>query len=258
MKLLLAVDIGNSETKLGLFRGNHLLSRATSRADDPSRQLRNLTAASREKIAAVALASAVQTKQEAWESYSREELGLEPFLISGATPAPLAVRYHPLKSLGSDRLAAAVAAAELVGAPAIVAHLGTATVVDAVSAEREFLGGAISAGVALAAEALAESTDRLPRVRVKPTSAPLGSNTADCIRAGALYGAAGQVELLARRMRELIGARAKLVLTGGWAELVSPLLEAKHLLRLQLTLEGIQLIWRYNDGDRTRARERPG
>ena len=266
MKLLLAVDIGNSETKLGLFRGNRLLARTSSRAPEPRQQFRELGPLPRSApkalvsgaaLAAVALASVVGHKQKLWENYSRAVLALDPFVISGASPTPLLVRYRPRRSLGPDRLAAAVAAAEIVGAPVIVAHLGTATVVDAVSAKKEFLGGAIAPGVGLSAQFLAEETDRLPRVRVKPAgrkASPLGTNTADCIRAGALYGAAGQVELLTSKMRDLVGRKARLVLTGGWAAPISRLLETKHVLRPALTLEGIQLIWQFNEEPRARRR----
>jgi type III pantothenate kinase len=157
----------------------------------------------------------------------------------------LANRYRAPGQLGPDRLATAVAAAHRFGAPVIVASLGTAVVVDAVSASKEYLGGTIWVGLTPGLDALFERAAMLPHISQRPPMTPIGGDTEECLLAGAFHGTASLVEGVAARMRESVGD-APLVLTGGDAELISSYLRAKHELALHLTLEGIGLIWEHN------------
>jgi len=141
-----------------------------------------------------------------------------------------------------------VGAAQRLGAPVIVASLGTATVVDAVSADGEFLGGAIAAGVETGLAALAEHTRALPRVSVGAVSSPIGGDTTESLRAGAIHGTASLVAGLTQRMRGVVGAEAPLVLTGGHADLIAEHLGVECTVAPSLALEGLAAIWDHNQG----------
>jgi len=237
---LLVVDIGNTTTRIGLWDGREAVETGVSSTgagcaptlpDGP--------------LEGVALCSVVPEAEDHWCAYA-EQHGLELLAIRGDTPAPLTNRYGQPAQLGGDRLCAAVGAVNRLGAPVIVVSLGTATVVDAVSAQREFLGGAIMAGVDTGLAALHENTAALPRVRAQSPSGPIGGNTEQCLHVGAVLGTAALVEGLVARMRAEIGP-AKVALTGGNAALVAPHLqlteEVEWAVYPTLVLEGAGLIW---------------
>ena len=253
MTILLVVDIGNTTTKLGVWNGAVVeavsvapTSEGESLADDVS-QLLAAAGAGGSRQLGVAICSVVPQAEAFWLKWC-ERNGRVPFVVRGDTPSPLTNRYRAPARLGPDRLAAAVAATQRLGGPVIVASVGTAVVVDAVSPGREYLGGAIWVGMATGLATLAEHTMALPRVTPEPPSTPIGADTEDCLRAGAVYGTAALIEGVAARMREYIGSDAPLVLTGGDAEAISPHLRAAHELIPYLTLEGIALIWEHGRG----------
>ena len=250
---LLVVDIGNSTTKVGAWENGVVRAvsinptrEASSLVESVSRLLSAAEAAGGQEFE-VALCSVVPDAEKVWLDWCGQH-DRPAFVVRGDTPAPLANRYCPPARLGGDRLAAAVGAVRRFGAPLIVAHLGTAVVIDAVSAEREFLGGAIWVGMATGFAVLAQQTAALPKVTGKAPSSPIGSDTETCLHAGASYGTAALVEGLADRMRSLVGQEAPLVLTGGDAELLSFFLECEHELAPLLTLEGVGIIWDHNHG----------
>ena len=254
--MLLVVDAGNTTTRVGIQRQGHLTQLATASTRNTSQlieQLQHQIAPLTETQAAlpghahldVALSSVVPQAEEAWLKWAAARQ-YPLFIVKGETATPLTNRYQSSSRLGGDRLAAAVGAVARLGAPVIVASLGTATVVDAVSSESQFLGGAICVGVQTGLAALAEKTAALPEVRADAPQSLIGSVTEDCLRAGASYGVAALLEGLAQRMREHIGADAPLALTGGHADLVSPLLRLEHHVFPTLTLEGLAAIWRHN------------
>ena len=246
---LLALDIGNTSTDLGFFQDGRLVATSqasTKEAAYPRGQaslLRRSTAHLGE-LDAIAIASVVPKATDAWNAYCNNRLHLRPFVISGATPTRLKNTYHPPKRLGPDRLMVALAAAEFYKPPLICASLGTATVVDAVSADYEYLGGAIMPGLRLFTVVLSSKTAQLPQTELAPIDSPIGTNTDAAIRVGALLGTVGAIEGLAARMRERIGKRAKLIITGGYAPLVTPYFTGRVLYRSHLALEGIWLAWR--------------
>jgi type III pantothenate kinase len=250
---ILVVDIGNTTTKVGAWNGATVEAVSltpTSESESLIGTVSHLMAAAGSaggKQFEVAVCSVVPEAETAWLEWC-ERGGKSAFVVRGDTPSPLANRYRSPARLGPDRLATAVAAAHRFGAPVIVASLGTAVVVDAVSASKEYLGGAIWVGMAMGFGALAERTITLPRVTPEPPSSPIGGDTEACLHAGAVYGTAALVEGVAERMREFIGERAPLILTGGDADLISFYLKARHEVAPHLTLEGIGLIWEHNRG----------
>jgi len=248
--MLLVVDIGNTTTRVGVWskgRVSRLRAAPTAHSCQPRRVAALVAQASVRGVnkSDVVLCSVVPQAERAWRQWA-EQCRRELFVVGGDTPSPLKNRYQEPARLGGDRLCAAVGAVKRVGAPVVVVSLGTATVVDAVSAKREFLGGAIYVGVQSGLSALAEKTAALPKVEAQRPSALIGRDTPACLRAGAVCGTAALVEGLAERMREQIGLHAPLVLTGGHAKVVARCLTVAHQVFPALTLEGLAAIWQHH------------
>lgn len=243
MNQLLVVDIGNTTTRVGLWDGREAVETGVSSTGAGCAP--TLPDGSLEGIA---LCSVVPEAEDRWRAWAGRN-GLELLAIRGDTPAPLTSRYGQSAQLGGDRLCGAIAAAQRLGVPVIVVSLGTATVVDAVSAQREFLGGAITPGISMGLEALHERTALLPRVDPKTPESVIGRNTEECMRVGAVLGTAALVEGLVTRMRAEIGP-AKVALTGGGAALIAPHLqlagEVEWAVYPTLVLEGAGLIWEHH------------
>jgi len=253
---LLVVDVGNTTTRLGTWEEGGLTCVRFIRSAD-LRSVADVDAlahALAEKAAldldgaGVVVCSVVPAATALWLDWG-QRTGPEPFLITGRSNTPLQNRYRSPEQLGPDRLAAAVGAVRRVGAPVIVVSLGTATVVDAVSHEGRFLGGAIAVGVETGLEALAERTAALPRASLAAPERPFGGDTEECLRVGAVLGTAALVEGLAARLQGAVGEGAAVALTGGYAEIVSPHLLIEHEVFPDLVLEGAALIWEHNAGE---------
>jgi type III pantothenate kinase len=272
---LLVVDIGNTTTKVGAWNGTTVEAVSVTPTRETESLLESLLLDSpgprslgeggstlRPSDSSVAICSVVPQAEAAWLQWC-ERNGRAPFIVRGDTPTPLVNRYRAPDRLGPDRLAAAVGAAHRFGAPAIVASLGTAVVVDAVSPSKEFLGGAIWVGMAAGFATLAERTG-LPDLAPPPAadgrrnlrdlrmiqgpSAPIGDDTQACLLAGAFHGTAALIDGLAQRMRAYMDGAAPLVLTGGDAEAITFFLREKHEVVPHLALIGSALIWEHNHG----------
>jgi type III pantothenate kinase len=247
---LLALDIGNSCTNAGLFReGRLLLARRAPTgwlADHPQRWCYKLLREAGIRAGALegaAIASVVPAATIAWSLFLRHRLGCAPFIVTGKTSTSLKIKYRPVASLGADRFVNALAASHFHKPPLVCASLGTATVVDAISADYEFLGGAILPGVSLFSESLEKRTALLPKVSAFAEDSPIGSSTAAALRAGAIFGTAAAVEGLFERFRLQLGKNTKLALTGGNAPLILPHLRVRCFHHPTLGLEGVRLAW---------------
>jgi len=171
-----------------------------------------------------------------------------PFVVLGpGTRSGMPVRYDNPKEVGADRIANAVGAFDLYGGPCIVVDLGTATTFDAISAAGEYLGGAIAPGVAISMEALFQHASALRRVELVEPRSAIGRSTAESIQSGALYGFAAQVDGLCARIAAELGG-ATVVATGGLAELVAPYAKAVEHVEPWLTLHGLRLVYERNVG----------
>jgi len=146
-------------------------------------------------------------------------------------------------SVGADRLANAVAARALYGTPAIVVDLGTATTYDCISASGSYLGGAIAPGVTSSADALSTRGSRLPRIELRAPERAIGRTTEEAMRAGILWGAAGQVDALVRRSALEMKGTPHVIATGGIAPLIAPLCETINIVDEWLTLQGMRIVW---------------
>jgi type III pantothenate kinase len=259
---LLTVDIGNSDTVVGRFRGAALdgFWRVTSRPlthDEAWLTLSMLLgpAARGDRPRGAVLCSVVPALTAPWaaaleRATGRPALEIGPRGVAGL----LEIRTADPGAVGADRLANAIGARELHGAPAIVVDLGTATTFDCVSADGAYLGGAIAPGVGTSAEELFRRAARVPRVDLRPPEHALGRTTDESLRSGVVWGAAGQVDALVRRLsREMAAAKAgrgsarragpRIVATGGWAKVIAPECETIDVVDEGLTLHGMRLVW---------------
>ena len=239
--MFLAVDIGNSATKFGLFKTDELTSKFSiptirdATADDIKHAVGDRLHSG---IESVVVCSVVPDVKHAMNAFLRDTNGVEPLFVTSSFDFGLKIKYEPLESLGTDRLVAAYAAVDKYGAPCIVCSLGTATTIDVVNVDREFLGGIIAPGIDAMAEALHLKAAQLPKVDPMKTETLLGNSTVDSIRSGVYFGYAAMVEGLIARFREQVG-EAKVVATGGNADRISDELRAIEIVDADLILRGL-------------------
>ena len=242
---LLAIDQGNTRTKLGLFCDRELQrvwTAATNKTASPD-ELRAMVFHVPEvpTVISLALCTVVPELLPAWQQMATASTC--PLLtLTGLSPTPLRNAYETPETLGADRLMAAVAAAECIGVPVIPVLAGTATVVDAVSWERHYLGGLIGIGIGTAAEALAEAASILWPAEWREPAHAIGRSSDEALSNGLFYQSIGGVVAMVQAIRaELAAPAAPLVLTGGWAQRLSPHLEHVALVDDHLVLRGIAI-----------------
>ncbi len=251
--MLLVIDIGNTNTSLGIYKNENLiahwrLTTVRERTADEigvlSRQLFDLSAIDYRRISAVIIASVVPPLNFAFEKMSENYFGQTAIFVDNTLDFGLKIKYNPPSDVGADRMVDAVAAIEKYGAPCIVVDFGTATTFDAINAQSEYLGGVITPGITISSDALFQRAAKLPRVEIKKPATVIGSTTVGSIQSGLYYGYAGLVDGILRRMLEELGEQTKVVATGGLAPLISPAAELIETVDETLTLEGLRLIYR--------------
>ena len=251
----IAVDVGNSDTVVGWFEGRELkgfwrLTSGRQTKDELMLTLRGLLgerlAGGRSGGAGAVLCSVVPALTLPWSEALAGVSGKPPIEVSGATAPDLAIRYHDRSAVGADRIANAIAARGLYGTPAIVVDLGTATTFDCVSKSGAYLGGVIAPGVGTSAEELFRRAARIPRVELRRPERALGRTTEESLRAGILWGAAGQVDALVRRIALEMKGTPHVIATGGWAKVVVPECETINVVDEGLTLKGMRILWEAN------------
>lgn len=250
--MLLAVEVGNSNTLFGLYDGDRLAVtwRSSTQRDRMGDEwfalLSSLFAADGRALAevdGVVLSSVVPSVTAAIGGMARDRLRLEPVVVGVALDLGLRVLTDDPREVGADRLADSVAAFARYGGPAIVVDLGTATTFDVVSAEGDYLGGAIAAGLATSLDALAAGAAQLFSVGLSLPPRAIATNTVDHLRSGVVLGHLAMLEGMVTRIRRELGAPAPVVLTGGLAPIfagASPLLDHHDPT---LTLDGLRLIY---------------
>ncbi len=253
--MLLCIDIGNTNVKFGMFEGDRLRAHwriATDRAklsDEYAMLLLNLFASERlqtDDVTGCAISSVVPPLTPAFTEVARRYLKQEPIIVGPGVRTGLSIRTDHPSEVGADLIVSAVAARQLYGAPVIVIGFGTATTFAAVSAQGDFVGVAIAPGVGAGAEALFRFAAQLPQVElVKPPHA-IGKNTIHSMQSGLIFGFAGLVEGLVKRMRAELGGQARVVATGGLAELIAAETDAIQVVEPDLTLIGLRLIYQMN------------
>jgi type III pantothenate kinase len=247
---LLAIDVGNTQTALGLFEGGSL-AKSWRLATEPQRTgdelgifLGGLLELS--TLQGICMASTVPALIRSYEELAAQ-VGATLLVLGPGTKTGIAIRYDDPREVGPDRIANAVAAREQYGAPAIVVDFGTSTNFDVVSAAGEYVGGVLAPGIEVSMNALFERAARLVKVDFVAPETAIGKTTESALRSGLVYGFAGQVDGIAERIRaELEAPDAVVVATGGLAELIGPHTRTVGKVDPFLTLEGLRLVWELN------------
>jgi type III pantothenate kinase len=253
--MLLVVDVGNTQTHFGAFEGSRLVEHwrfATVRqstADELGAALRNLLelrGCSFTKLEASIVSSTVPQLEPEWTAMARRYLGHEMHAVGPGTRTGMAIRYDNPREIGADRLVNAVAIRDRFDGQAVCVDFGTATTFDVVSHSGEYLGGSLMTGIEISLEALSERGARLPKVDLAPPRSVIGKNTIDAIRSGVVYGYAGAIDAILRRLYDELGERAAVIATGGLASLVVPFTEEIDEVDELLTLTGLRLLYERN------------
>jgi len=253
--MLLVVDVGNTQTHFGAFEGEELVEHwrfATVRestADELGAALRNLLGLRGYgfgDLRASIVSSTVPRLEPEWTTVAERYLGHEMHAVGPGTRTGMAIRYDNPREIGADRLVNAVAIRERFSGLAVCVDFGTATTFDIVSAEGEYLGGALMTGIEISLEALSERGARLPKIDLAPPKSVVGKNTIDAIRSGVVYGYAGAIDAILRRLYEELGSTADVVATGGLSSLVVPYTEEIEHVDDLLTLTGLRLLHERN------------
>lgn len=249
--MLLAVDVGNTQTVAGLFEGEHLENhwRISSRASITPDELRitmgGLIAEdgrSWADIDEVVLASVVPRLTSAWEDVIASACECTPLIVGPGVKTGLPIRYDNPHEVGADRIVNGVAAVEGFGSPVVVVDFGTATTIDVISADGAYLGGAIAPGVETSAEALFAKAARLSKVDLEAPVRVIGTNTRASVQSGLMLGEAAMIDGLVRRVFDELGQPAPVVATGGLAPVMGPLCETVDHVDVDLTLTGLRII----------------
>ena len=253
--MLLAADIGNTNITLGVFDGEKLkgtwrIATGVHRMPDEyaimilgffDRQHIKVS-----EIKDVVLCSVVPPLIGNFEELCQRYMHVTPLVVEAGVKTGIRICMDNPREVGADRIVNAVAAHQLYGGPVIVIDLGTATTFDAVSGEGDYLGGAIAPGISIATEALFTRTAALPRVELAPPKRAIGRNTIAAMQSGIVFGYVGLIEGVVSRIQKELGDKAKVVATGGYAELLAKETRIINVVNPDLTLVGLRLIYEMN------------
>ncbi len=253
--MLLTIDLGNTNLTIGLYDGDQL-SRHWRLATDHARmpdeyglQLLGLlehAGCTPADLTGVALSSVVPPLTGRLVQACQEYLKQEPLVVDAGVKTGIKIRYEDPKAVGADRVCDAVAVLKLYGGPACIIDFGTATTFNALTKDGEYLGGAITAGINLAAEALFAHAAKLQRIDLQKPPSVIGRNTAHAMQSGLIYGFVAMTEGMVARFRAELGPEMKVVATGGLAVLVAKETPAIQFHAPWLTLDGLRILWELN------------
>lgn len=253
--MLLAIDIGNTETKFVAFKGEEIyatwavatnLHRIVDEYAALLLRLMEHRKVDADSIKAVAICSVVPPLTAIFEELFQKYFQIAPLTVGAGVKTGVRIRMDNPKEVGADRIANAVAARDLYGSPLIVIDLGTATTFDTISKEGDYIGGAIAPGISTAAEGLFKRAAMLPRIEMVTPKHAIGTNTITAMQSGIIFGYVGLVEGITERIQKELGEKAKVIATGGDAEFIARQTKVIDIVNPHLTLVGVRLIYLMN------------
>jgi type III pantothenate kinase len=248
--MLLAVDVGNTQTVLGLYDGEALTDSfrlATDRSRTGDELGVTLAALFElEDVDGICLSTTVPALQREWQRVADRWVHAPLLAVGPGVKTGVPIRYDDPREVGPDRIVNAVAASARYGAPVIVVDFGTSTNFDIVNADGEYVGGVLAPGIEISMEALFARAARLVKVDFVAPPSVIGKTTVAGLQSGLVYGFAGQVDGIVGRIRGELGVEAPAIATGGLAELIAPHAATIQSVDANLTLDGLRLVWERN------------
>ncbi len=244
--MLLAIDIGNSSVKFGVYDNEILVLRFTiptvrrQSANEINSLISNRL---NRNISAIIISSVVPESNEYFQEYGEKFYNLKPIFVDNTFDFGLKIKYNPPETIGVDRIVVAFAAARKYGKPCIVCDFGTATTIDAVNKQREYLGGTIAPGINTLSESLFIKTSNLPRVELAKPASAIGNSTVASIQSGIFYGYLGLTEGILQRMIDELGEKPRVIVTGGFARLIADECDLIEIVDENLMLDGLRMIY---------------
>ncbi len=253
--MLLALDVGNTHTVLGLYDGAELrhsfrIESAKGRTADEHLvvflTLLDVAELARSAVHATIIASVVPSLTDTITGAVRRAFGHEPLVVGPGVKTGMPILYENPREVGADRIANAVAAFERVQGAVVVVDFGTGTNFDCVSAKGEFVGGVIAPGLQISAEALFTRAARLPRIPIQKPPKAIGRNTMQSVQSGIVFGYVGLVDGLVERIKDELGRPVRVLATGGLAGLIAPESRTIEEVVPDLTLDGLRILFERN------------
>ncbi len=253
--MLLVIDVGNSNTVLGVYQDRRLrhdwrIATDKQRTVDEYAmlvyQLFALRGVEAKELRDVIVSSVVPSMLNTMEELCKKYFQLVPYVVGAGIKTGMPIRYDNPKEVGADRIVNAVAAYEKTGTALIIVDFGTATTFDVISADGSYQGGAISPGIGISAEALFQRTSKLPRVEFLRPTQIVAKNTVQSMQAGIFYGYVGLVEGIVRRMKQEMSEAPQVIATGGLAAPIAAATDCIDRVEPYLTLEGLRIIYERN------------
>ena len=256
--MLLAIDIGNTQTVIGVYSANHLehmwriSTSKTNTSDELRLKVQPLLTSEDIPLSSITgsiVASVVPSLSSAWTRAISGLFGHEALACNAQTASPLfKTTFSNPSEIGADRIADTVAAVALYGAPIVVADFGTATNLEVIDRDGFFVGGIIAPGLETSAAALFSHATKLPAIDLVDPGTAIGKNTVHAMQSGIVYGEADRIDGFVRRVFDELGYEAPVVATGGLATTMAPLCSTVTHVNPELTLEGLRLIYEANQG----------